>query len=185
MDIYKDNKMHTCPKCAVILPHNIFLLFYKKSPDIFMPLHSIFQQEKIIGNSVNRQEEQIILHSITTITLRLTMTFTFFKKKSFVVFTVHQLPLGNGALSSMAKGIFVYIVWLIACKKHNELLMSCATDPAVTVCLVNVIRDWVSCPWWAHCAVVFALTCGIFLSIRQDSTECRQVRLFLWMIMFT
>lgn len=81
MDIYKDNKMHTCPKCAVILPHNIFLLFYKKSPDIFMPLHSIFQQEKIIGNSVNRQEEQIILHSITTITLRLTMTFTFFKKK--------------------------------------------------------------------------------------------------------
>lgn len=41
MDIYKDNKMHTCPKCAVILPHNIFLLFYKKSPDIFMPLHSL------------------------------------------------------------------------------------------------------------------------------------------------
>lgn len=150
-----------------------------------MPLHSIFQHEKIIGNSVNRQEEQIILHSISTITLRLTMTFTFFQKKSFVVFTVHQLPLGNRALSSMAKGIFVYIVWLIACKEHNELLMSCATDPAVTVCIVNVIRDWVSCPWWAHCAVVFALTCGIFLSIRQDSTECRQVRLFLWMIMFT
>lgn len=133
----------------------------------------IFQREKIIGDSGNRQEEQIILHSIgtiTTITLRLTMTFTFFKKKSFAVFTVHQLPLGNRALSSMAKGIFVCIVWLIACKEHNELLMSCATDPAVTVCIVNVIRDWASCPWWAHCAVVFTFTCGIFLSIRQDST---------------
>lgn len=72
------------------------------------------------------------------------------------VFTALELPPGNLALLPVAaEASFVYIVWLIACKEHNELLMSCASDPAAAVCTVNVIRDADSCPWWACNATVF------------------------------
>lgn len=70
--------------------------------------------------------------------------------KSYSVHTAFELPPGNWALSVVSEASFVYIVWLIACKEHNELLIPCASNPAATVCTVNVIRDSASCPWWAH-----------------------------------
>lgn len=60
-----------------------------------------------------------------------------------------SLPPGNRSASAVDEASFVYIVWLIACKERNELLIPCASSPAATVCTVNVIRDWASCPWWA------------------------------------
>lgn len=90
--------------------------------------------------------------------------------KSRSVRTAFELPPGNPALSVVAEASFVYIVWLIACKEHNELLMSCASDPAATVCTVNVIRDSASCPWWARSAVVFTCSFSIFLNVGQRGT---------------
>lgn len=102
--------------------------------------------------------------------------------KSCTVCAAFETPQGNRVLSVVAEASFVYIVWLIACKEHNELLMSCASDPAATVCKVNVIRDSASCPWWARSAVVFTCTFSTFPNVGQHSTVCRQVRSFLWMI---
>lgn len=102
--------------------------------------------------------------------------------KSWTVCTTLEMPLGNLALPVVAGASFVYIVWLIACKEHNELLMSCASDPAATVCTVNVIRDSASCPWWAPSAVVFTCAFSIFPNVGQGGTVCGQVRSCLWMI---
>lgn len=102
-----------------------------------------------------------------------TMTFTS-SIIQIMLFTSHcavrtafELPPGNSALSVVAEASFVYIVWLIACKEHNEFLMSCASDPAATVCTVNVIRDSASCPWWARSAVVFTCAFSIFCNVGQ------------------
>lgn len=93
-----------------------------------------------------------------------------------------ELPPGNSALSVVAEASFVYNVWLIACKEHNELLMSCASDPAATVCTVNVIRDSASCPWCARSAVVFTCAFSIFRDVGQCGAVCGQLRSCLWLI---
>lgn len=106
--------------------------------------------------------------------------------------TTFELPPGNPALSVVAGASFVYIVWLIACKEHNELLMSCASDPAATVCTVNVIRDAASCPWCARSAVAFHCAFSIFPDVGQCGTACGHVRsclqmiyLWIWLISLT
>lgn len=87
--------------------------------------------------------------------------------KFWSVSTAFRLPPESWSVSVVAEASFVYIVWLIACKEHNELLIQCAPSPAATVCTLNVIRDSASCPWWAALSSSYTRSC-----IPACSTAC-------------
>lgn len=87
--------------------------------------------------------------------------------KFYIIQTLYRLNLdvwaprfgchrGLGLCLFGLRGSFVYIVWLIACKEHNELLIQCAPSPTARVCTLNVIRDSASCPWWADLSGSYA-----------------------------
>ncbi len=145
-------------------------------------LNSETERRQIFLCVVSAGSHESYIISRLTVNLKFSITPIPLITKSCTVSTAFDLPPGNLALSVVAEASFVYIVWLIACKEHNELLMSRASDPAVTVCTVNVIRDSASCPWWANSAVVFTCAFSIFPDVGQHGTVCGQVRSCLWMI---